>query len=108
MEDVIRKTPLLVFFYVAVVLTQSSLFFPQSLGSFERVAGWPLTMHKTEYKIEGKIEPTGSIVHDLIEESRQIMWGRVFLNIVIWTLLLHGSWFTYYKFFGQKTEKLTE
>jgi hypothetical protein len=106
MASLIRKSPLVFFFYVAVVLTQSSLLFPQSLGSFQRVAGWPLVMHKTQYKIQGKIEQTGSIVHNIKEESKQIMWGRVLLNIVIWTAILQGTWIGYYKLLDRKTGKL--
>lgn len=108
MYRIIRKSPLLIFFYIAIVLTQSSLLFPQSIGKYQKVAGWPLTMHKTQYRLEGKIEATGGIVHNLIEESKQIIWGRVIINVIVWTIILQGTWLVYNKFFEQKTSRLAK
>ena len=93
----IRKTPLLIFFFTGIVLTQSSLLFPQNQGRFQKVAGWPLTMYETRYRIERDIEPTGTIIHRTVQDDSQLMWGRLVLNIILWTFILYGTWWMYQK-----------
>lgn len=94
---ILRNTPILIFLFLGIVLTHSSMFFPQNLGQFQKVAGWPLTMYKAEYQLEGNIEPTGRIIRRIVQEEDQLIWSRVFLNIVLWTFLLYGTWWLYEK-----------
>ena len=93
----VTKTPILIFLFTGIVLTQSSLLFPQNQGRFQIVAGWPLTMYETRFRIEGDIEPTGTIIHRTVQEGSQLMWGRVVLNIILWTFILYGTWWMYQK-----------
>ena len=100
METTLWKSPLFVFIFVAIVVTNVSLLFPQNLGKYQKVAGWPLVMYKIEYQLVADIDPAGRLIHGITAATRQMMWERAFLNILIWTLLLHGAWV-----FHRKVEK---
>ena len=104
MENILTKTPFAAFLFVSIVLTNSSVFFPQNIGSFQKVAGWPLVMYKLDYRLTGDIEPTGKLIHWLTPFQSQVMWERVFLNILIWTVLLQGTWWFYRKLEQPKTQ----
>ncbi len=91
------RNPLIVFLFVSIVLTQISVAFPQSLGNFHKVSGWPLTIYKVDYRMAGDIEPTGKFVHWLAPTNSRMMWEKFILNILIWTTLLQGTWWFYKK-----------
>lgn len=85
------------FLCVSVVLTYISLFFPQNIGKFQTVAGWPLTMQKTIYRYEGDIDPTGRISRRLVMADTRLIWTRMILNVILWMLILYGAWRVYEK-----------
>jgi len=97
MQTLLTKTPFIAFLFVSIVLTKSSFLFPQKLGNFQRVAGWPLTVYKVDYRIAGDIESTGRLNHWIVSDNREIMWGKLLLNILIWIALLQGTWWFYKK-----------
>ena len=97
MYNLFAKTPFAAFLFFSIVLTNTSVFFPQNLGEFQKVAGWPLVMYKVEYRLAGDIEPTGKLTHWLSPDKNQVMWEKVFLNILLWTVLLQGTWWFYQK-----------
>lgn len=95
MDRLIRHTPFLWFLFLGLVITQSSLFFPQTLGSKKIVAGWPLTMFVQEYKRITDISSSGSIVHRIVPAQNQLIVEKAFLNVVLWTVILFITWITY-------------
>jgi hypothetical protein len=101
----IIKSPLAIFFYLSVILTQTSVLFPQNIGSYQKVAGWPLTMYKVEYKRVGDIKATGEIIHQLVKDNSTLMLERVLLNIALWTILFYIVWFSYQKFNRVKSKE---
>lgn len=104
-STLLRETPLLPFLFVGIVLTHSSLMFPQNLGTLQSVAGWPLIMYKEEFRFESDIDPTGQISRQVVPEEAKLMWNRIFGNILIWTVLLYGTWWVYEKSDLLKTRK---
>ncbi len=96
-KNIIGNNPLLTFLIIGVLLTEASLIFPQRIGNFQKVAGWPLTMHKVYYKVVGNFTTSGEIVHNIIKSDSEMFWNMAFLNILIWTLLLYSTWLVYEK-----------
>lgn len=82
----------MVFVLAGVVLTEASLLFPQSLGKFQKVAGWPITMYMVEYRYVGDIDSSGRITRILVPDETKLLASRMFVNIVLWTLILYGTW----------------
>lgn len=91
-SNVLRTTPVLAFLFVGFLLTETSLLFPQNLGKFQTVAGWPLVMYKIEYRYEGDIDSTGRITRNLVPNDAKLMANRMFVNIILWTLILYMGW----------------
>lgn len=88
----ILKTPVILFLYLSVVLTQSSIFFSQNIGRFQKVSGWPFVMYKEEYKRIGDIKVTGEIIHKMVKTKSTVMWEMVFINIAFWTTIFIAFW----------------
>ena len=107
-ERLIQRTPFILFFYLAVVLTRISLFFPQTIGTFHKVAGWPLAYYKSEYAITAEILEESRIVHKFIVKSNEIIRKNLVLNVVIWTVLLQSSWWMYEGKNKQKAKDVIE
>ena len=91
-SGMLRDTPILIFLFVGIVLTQSSMLFPQNLGRFQTDSGWPLTMYKAQYRLEGDIDTTGRIIRRVVPQDTELMVTRMISNILLWTLLLYGTW----------------
>lgn len=90
---------------MSIVLTNASLLFPQNIGKFQKVSGWPMAMYKIQYKLETDVESTGSIVHSIVKERSQISWSKVIANIIFWTLLLDLTWIASHKIIKVKPQK---
>ena len=91
-SGMLRDTPILIFLFFGIVLTQSSMLFPQNLGRFQTVSGWPLTMYKAQYREVGDIDSTGRIIRRVVPQDPELMVNRILTNILLWTLLLYGTW----------------
>lgn len=108
MIQIIKNSPIILFIYLSVVLTQSSILFPQNIGRFQKVAGWPLSMYKVNFKYVGGINSSGRLVRRVKQTSSKMMWERVFVNILIWTALFQGTWWTYHMIIDKKKIKLSD
>lgn len=87
---------LAIFVLISIFITYLSILFPQKIGSYKIVAGWPITMYKTEYKRVGDITNTGRIIRK-VKRTNTVMQERVLLNIFLWTVLFQFTWFVYHK-----------
>lgn len=85
------------FMALGIFLTYSSVHFPQSVGRYQVVAGWPLAVYRVEYRRVGEIQPTGSIQHRLIVDQNRFMWSQALVNVLLWTTLLYGTWWIFEK-----------
>lgn len=96
---------LLVFLFIGTALTSLSTFILQDIGLYKKVSGWPLTMYEIEYDRTTSIDTDGQISHEIVEKGKNLLWDKVMVNIVIWTLILEGTWIVYHQVFNKKKSR---
>jgi hypothetical protein len=95
MVKLIRHTPFAVFLVIAFLISQTSILFPQRLGSKLEVAGWPLKIYERSYYQVTDVNTNGKLTKLTVSDDGRILFDKVVINILLWLLILSVTYWTY-------------